>query len=89
LVSAGYFKSVPADPFGKGEPFHYRRGANSIEGLLWSVWIDGVDQGGKAIADTAPEQSPGDKCFLIKVPSSQQQPVRPDSPGSKNRSAKF
>ncbi|HEV8000326.1 MAG TPA: hypothetical protein VGP63_10630 [Planctomycetaceae bacterium] len=90
LVAAGYLKEIPADPFGKGEPFHYRRGANPGEGtLLWSVWVDGVDQGGKAIAETAPEQSPGDKCFPIKVPSGQQHSVPPASPSSKNRSAKF
>jgi hypothetical protein len=47
LVKNGYLKSIPPDPFGKGEPFRYRcepgpRGA----AVVWSVWIDGVDQGG-------------------------------------------
>jgi hypothetical protein len=45
LVNHGYLKSIPADPFGKGEPFHYRREATPLQGaLLWSVYVDGIDQ---------------------------------------------
>jgi len=48
LVKRGYLKSIPADPFGKGEPFHYRREANRGDGaVLWSVWRDGIDQDGR------------------------------------------
>jgi hypothetical protein len=85
LVRAGYLKSIPADPFGKGEPFHYRRAENPAEGgLLWSIWTDGIDQDGKVSVDTHPGDSVGDKCFVIRVPPTAQQ--RPA--GSAPRSAK-
>jgi hypothetical protein len=48
LVKRRYLKSIPADPFGKREPFHYRREANPADGaVLWSVWRDGIDQDGR------------------------------------------
>jgi len=47
LVKNGYLKSIPPDPFGKGEPFRYRREPGPRgAAVVWSVWIDGVDQGG-------------------------------------------
>jgi hypothetical protein len=47
LVKRGYLKSIPPDPFGRGEPFRYRReSAPSGGAVVWSIWIDGVDQGG-------------------------------------------
>jgi hypothetical protein len=47
LVKQGYLKSIPFDPFGKGEPFRYRREPDSKKGaVVWSVWVDGIDQGG-------------------------------------------
>ena len=49
LVAKGYLTAIPADPFGKGEPFHYRPNADPRQGaVLWSVWLDGVDQQGEA-----------------------------------------
>jgi hypothetical protein len=52
LVKKGYLKSIPIDPFGKGEPFRYRlepgpKGA----AIVWSVWLDGIDRGGVDLAD--------------------------------------
>jgi hypothetical protein len=68
LVQAEYLKTVPPDPFGKGEPFHYRRAANPLEGgLLWSVWTDRVDQEGKIRPQMADD--PGDMCFDIRIPT--------------------
>jgi len=47
LAKRGYLKSIPPDPFGKGEPFRYRREPASQGGaVVWSIWTDGVDQGG-------------------------------------------
>jgi hypothetical protein len=47
LVRKGYLRSIPIDPYGKGEPFRYRResGPNGAA-IVWSVWLDGIDQGG-------------------------------------------
>ncbi len=70
LVKERYLKSIPADPFGKGEPFHYRRETDPRKGpILWSVWTDGIDQNG-TLEVVAPqrEDSPGDKIFRIAVP---------------------
>jgi hypothetical protein len=47
LVENGYLKAIPIDPFGKGEPFRYRREAGPQgAAVMWSVWLDGIDQGG-------------------------------------------
>jgi hypothetical protein len=83
LVRAGYLKSIPADPFGKGEPFRYRRSANTAEGgLVWSVWLDGIDQEGKLCVEPYSAASdPGDKCFVIQVPP----PRKAPSTGSQKR----
>ena len=43
----GYLSTVPADPFGGGEPLRYKRVENSY--LLWSIGPDGVDDGGKPV----------------------------------------
>ncbi|HEV3301077.1 MAG TPA: hypothetical protein VG055_15610 [Planctomycetaceae bacterium] len=83
LVRAGYLKSIPADPFGKGEPFHYRRAENPAEGgLLWSVWTDGIDQDGKICVDTHPGDTTGDKCFVIRVPLAAEQRSAGSAPHS-------
>ena len=69
LVKEKYLKSIPADPFGKGEPFHYRRDSDLRKGaILWSVWTDGIDQDGKLEADPQREAEPGDKIFRIAAP---------------------
>ena len=71
LVQAKILPAIPADPFGKGEPFHYRREADAKDGaLLWSVWLDGIDQEGKIEADRQREGSAGDKIFRITSPRS-------------------
>jgi hypothetical protein len=53
LITNGYLKAIPIDPFGKGEPFRYRRepGARGAA-VVWSVWLDGIDQGGMDIQGT-------------------------------------
>jgi len=71
LVKRGYLKVLPADPFGKGEPIHYRReaaGNGTASALVWSVWFDGIDQEGKVKADAAKENSPGDMVYQIFAP---------------------
>jgi len=69
LVKERYLKSIPADPFGHGEPFHYRREADGRQGaVLWSVWSDGIDQHGKIEADREREAATGDKIFRIATP---------------------
>jgi len=69
LVKGRYLKSVPADPFGKGEPFHYRREADSLRGaILWSVWTDRIDQNGKIEVPRDREGASGDKIFRIASP---------------------
>jgi type II secretory pathway pseudopilin PulG len=71
LVEAKYLPAIPADPYGKGEPFPYRREADPKAGaLLWSVWLDGIDQDGKIEADPQRADSPGDKIFRIVSPRS-------------------
>jgi len=66
LVEQKYLPSIPVDPFGKGEQFHYRRKVDPKDGVdLWSVWIDGIDQHGTSAA--GPE-APGDKVFRISRP---------------------
>jgi hypothetical protein len=57
LAHAGYLKSVPLDPFGQGEPIHYRLEGNSTDrAVLWSVGSDGINRAGKLPA-TQPESS--------------------------------
>ena len=82
LVKVGYLKTIPADPFGKGEPFHYRRGQTRAEGgLLWSVWVDQVDDDGKVCVDLERNDTKGDRCFPIRVPT----PGKPSSASPPNR----
>lgn len=69
LVRAGYLESIPRDPFGRGEPFHYRREADARKSaILWSVWTDGIDQHGTIKADAPRFGDPGDKIFRIASP---------------------
>ena len=52
LVKSGYLKEIPIDPFGKGEPFRYRRESGPHgSAVVWSVWLDSVDQGGVDLYD--------------------------------------
>jgi hypothetical protein len=68
LVRAGDLKMLPTDPFAKGEPLRYRREASPHEAaLVWSVWYDEVDQGGKE-ASESDQLGPGDKSFHIVDP---------------------
>lgn len=65
LVKNGYVKSIPPDPFGKGEAFHYRRGPLLSRGaVLWSVYTDGIDNDGAALRD-----GKGDWAIHVRVPS--------------------
>jgi hypothetical protein len=68
LVKSGYLKSIPPDPFGKGEPFHYHCESGSRQVVvLWSVWTDGIDQEGKVDAWQSPDNN-GDCIFKIDAP---------------------
>jgi hypothetical protein len=69
LVRNGYLKSLPADPFGKGEPFHYRREPNVRDGaVVWSVGEDGVDQHGQVEVIRGKSKGRGDRVFKIHAP---------------------
>jgi hypothetical protein len=76
LVKQRYLKSIPADPFVadpfvKGEPFQYRRETDSRLGVVvWSVWMDGIDQNGMIDASRGREAAPDDKLFRIAGPRS-------------------
>jgi hypothetical protein len=56
LVTNGYLKSIPVDRFGRGEAFRYRRepGAHGAA-VVWSVWLDGIDQGGIDLQPEGPD----------------------------------
>jgi hypothetical protein len=67
LVKNGYVQSIPPDPFGKGEPFHYRRENDPHQGaVLWSVWWDGIDQQGRRDVWNAADRRTGDRIFKIE-----------------------
>jgi hypothetical protein len=56
LVKNRYLKSIPVDPFGKGEPFRYRREPGTHgAAVVWSVWLDGIDQGGIDMQPDGPD----------------------------------
>jgi hypothetical protein len=64
LVKNGYLKAIPADPFGKGEAFRYRRNRQpSHDAVLWSVYTDGLDEGGADLHD-----GKGDWVIHVRVP---------------------
>ncbi len=68
LLQNGYLKSIPFDPYGKGEPFHYRRENAPRHGaVLWSVWQDGIDQEGKVDVWQTPDRR-GDWILKIDAP---------------------
>jgi hypothetical protein len=58
-LAPSYLKQIPTDPFGGGEPLHYRKSGNSY--ILYSVGPDSKDDGGKPIDDSPPgtQSSPG------------------------------
>jgi hypothetical protein len=69
LVKNGYLQSIPPDPFGKGEPLHYRREDDRRQGAaLWSVHSDGIDQQGRLDAWNSPQKDQGDRIFKIDAP---------------------
>jgi hypothetical protein len=69
LVRNGYLTSVPADPFGKGEPFRYRREPNARgEAVLWSVAKDGIDQQGRLDVFRDHSDGKGDRIFKVQAP---------------------
>ncbi|RYX81960.1 hypothetical protein EON83_21710 [bacterium] len=51
-----YLKSVPVDPFGKGEPLHYAVKGDSY--TLWSIGPDGIDDKGISIKPKPPQKRP-------------------------------
>jgi hypothetical protein len=68
LVQAGDLKSIPLDPFGKGEAIHYRLVGNLIDhAVVWSVGPDRVNQAGQLPAGTPDSRSGPDTVFEIKA----------------------
>jgi hypothetical protein len=51
LITSGYLKAVPVDPFASSRSLSYRKRGSSF--LLYSVGPDGVDNGGTPIFDKA------------------------------------
>jgi hypothetical protein len=73
LVKNGYLKEIPADPFGKGEPFHYRRETDPQRGaVVWSVWTDGIDQDGREEL----HDGRGDWIVRVMVPGTSDAPAK-------------
>jgi hypothetical protein len=68
LVKAGYLRSIPLDPFGKGEPIHYRVEAHPPRAIVWSVGLDGVNKAGKPSVVKGDERSSEDTVFEIVAP---------------------
>ena len=69
LVRHRYLKAIPPDPFGKGEPFHYRREANASDGaVLWSIAKDGIDQQGRLDLFREHKDGTGDLIFKVLAP---------------------
>ena len=67
LVTAGFLKELPADPFSdKGEPIRYK--ADPEQPLLYSVGKDGRDDGGtfKLDADGGVDKDSPDIVFFLK-----------------------
>ena len=66
LVHAGDLKSIPLDPFGKGEAMHYRLVGDSIDhAVVWSVSPDGLDQKGERSAGKPGSESESNTVFEI------------------------
>ena len=61
LVPA-YLKAIPADPFGAGEPVHYKRSGTKY--ILWSVGPDEKNDGGSPIPPNKDEKN-----FRAPLPS--------------------
>ena len=59
-----YIRSVPADPFGAGEPLRYR--TDGVTYALWSIGSDGTDDGGTPIPwqKKAPQTSANQRALL-------------------------
>jgi hypothetical protein len=70
LVANGELKSIPLDPFGAGERYHYRTATPTARGAtLWSVYTDGIDDGG---ADM--RHGKGDLVLRVPDPGTNNQP---------------
>jgi hypothetical protein len=65
LVSHGYLKALPMDPFSPSHPISYRR--SDAKFILYSVGPDGVDDGGKPIFDVSRIQQYGSKALAYMV----------------------
>lgn len=72
LVARGILPSIPLDPLGTGEPYHYRREAPATRGAtLWSVYTDGIDNGGVGLHD-----GKGDLVLRVPVPGADNRPKK-------------
>ncbi len=69
LVKAGYLKSIPLDPFGKGEQIHYRvEDHPTARAVLWSVGLEGINEADKVRAVKPEPGSNEDTVFEIVTP---------------------
>jgi hypothetical protein len=69
LVARGILPSIPLDPLGTGESYHYRREAPATRGAtLWSVYTDGIDNGGVSLHD-----GKGDLVLRVPAPGADNQ----------------
>jgi hypothetical protein len=69
LVKAGYLRSIPLDPFGQGEPVHYRlEGGSSDHAIVWSVGLDRITESGKLPTQKVNERISSVTVFEIKAP---------------------
>lgn len=61
-----YLEAVPVDPFGKGEPLHYKSAGTAYR--LYSIGPDGIDDGGAAIFDSnAKQDTPEERRAALRV----------------------
>jgi hypothetical protein len=67
-TQAGYLKSLPLDPFGKGEAIHYRLvGTSPDHAVVWSVGPAGINQAGEPPSGAPGSESRPETVFEIKA----------------------
>jgi hypothetical protein len=70
LVTWGYLKSLPDDPFGSHETLHYRLAQDSARKVhLWSLWNVAIDEKGNVDSSKDPADEEGEGIFQITAPA--------------------
>jgi hypothetical protein len=73
LTKVGTLKSIPLDPFGQGEPIHYRVEGNPADrAVVWSVGLDRITESGKLPTEKIDERISSVTVFEIKAPRKSQ-----------------